>query len=120
MKTDFLALRQGSTTVVEYERRFDELSHYAMQFISTEANRAKRFEQGLRPVIREKLVALKIRDYGDIVDRAGAGSSGVQWATHYHHIDQIVGPRPQIPRGAKGVPCNYSRSTCSPCYLVTT
>ena len=44
MKANFLALRQGSTTVVEYERRFTELSRYAMKFISTEANRAKRFE----------------------------------------------------------------------------
>ena len=70
MKADFLALRQGSITVVEYERRFTELSHYAMEFISTEANRAKRFEQGLRPAIREKLAALKIRDYGYMVDRA--------------------------------------------------
>ena len=58
MKAYFLDLRQGSTTVVEYERRFTELSCYAMEFISTEANRAKRFEQGLRPAIREKLVAL--------------------------------------------------------------
>ena len=41
-----------------------------MEFISTEANQAKSFEQGLRPAIREKLVALKIRDYGDMVDRA--------------------------------------------------
>ena len=40
-----------------------------MQFISTKANMAKRFEMGLRPVILEKLVALKIRDYGDIVDQ---------------------------------------------------
>ena len=70
MKADFLALRQGSTIVVEYKRRFNELFRYSMEFISTEANRAKHFEQGLRPVIREKLVALKIRDYGDIVDRA--------------------------------------------------
>ena len=70
MKAGFLALRQGSTTVVEYERRFTELSRYAMEFISTEANQAKHFEQGLRSAIREKLVALKIRDYGDMVDRA--------------------------------------------------
>ena len=40
-----------------------------MYFISTEANKAKRFKQGLRSVIREKLVVLKIWDYGDIVDR---------------------------------------------------
>ena len=51
MKADFLALRQGNTIVVEYERRFTELSHYSMEFIYTEANRAKRFEQGLRPAI---------------------------------------------------------------------
>ena len=70
MKADFLALRQGNTIVVKYERRFTELSRYAMDFISTETNRAKCFEQGLRPAIREKLVALKIRNYGDMVDRA--------------------------------------------------
>ena len=49
-----------------------------MKFTSTEANRAKRFEQGLRPVIREKLVALKIRDYGDIVDRAALGERDIE------------------------------------------
>ena len=70
MKADFLALQHGSTIVVEYERRFTELFHYAMNFISTEANRAKLFEQGLRSTIQEKLVALKIRDYGDMVDRS--------------------------------------------------
>ena len=78
MKADFLALRQGSTIVVEYERRFDELSRYAMKFTSTEANRANRFEQGLIPVIREKLVALNIRDYGDIVDRAALGERDIE------------------------------------------
>ena len=127
MKADFLALRQGSTTVVEYERRFTELSRYAMEFISTEANQAKCFEQGLRPAIREKLVALKIRDYRDMVDRAtlverdiedsqrrqswarggsirtGAGSSGVQRAAPDRHPDQTVGPRPRLARGARGV-----------------
>ena len=56
--------------MVEYERRFTELSRYAMEFISTESNRAKRFKQGLRLAIRQKLVALKIREYGDMVDRA--------------------------------------------------
>ena len=54
--------------MVEYERRFTELSCYAMEFSSTEANQAKRFEQGLRSAIQEKLVALKIRDYEDMVD----------------------------------------------------
>lgn len=70
MSTDFLALRQGGMTVAEYERKFEELSRYATDFISSEARRAKLFEQGLRPTIREKLVVLKIRDYGDLVDKA--------------------------------------------------
>ena len=99
-----------------------------MEFISTEANRAKRFEQGLRSAIREKLVALKIRDYGDMVDRVAlmerdiedsqrrqrwarggpirtsTGSSGVQRATPYCRPDQTVGPRPQLAKGVGGVP----------------
>ena len=127
--------------MVEYERRFTELSRYAMEFISTEANLAKRFEQGLRPATREKLVALKIWDYGDMVDRAtlverdiedsqrqqswaregpirtGAGSCGVQRAAPYRRPDQTVGPRPQLARGAGGVPvgaCTDSRS-CFAC-----
>ena len=99
-----------------------------MEFISTEANQAKRFEQGLRLAIREKLVALKMRDYGDMVDRAtlverdiedsqrrqswvrggpiwtGEGSSGVQRAVPYRRLNQTVGPRPQLARGAGGVP----------------
>ena len=114
--------------MVEYERRFTKLSRYAMEFISTEANRAKRFEQGLRSAIRENLLALKIRDYGDMVDRAtlvergiedsqrrqswvrrgpirtGAASSGVQRAAPYRRPDQRVGHRPQLARGAGGVP----------------
>ena len=43
MKADFLTLQQVRTTVAEYERRFTELSRYAMEFMSTEANRAKGF-----------------------------------------------------------------------------
>ena len=141
MKADFLALRQGSTTVVEYERRFTELSHYAMEFISTEANRAKRIEKGLRPATREKLVTLKIRDYGDMVDRAAlverdiedsqgrqswarggsirtsASSSGVQRAAPYRRLDQTVGPRPLLAKGAGGVPvgAGIDSRSCFPC-----
>ena len=66
--------------MVEYERRFTELSLYVMEFISTEANRAKRFEQGLRPTIREKLVALKIRNYGDMVDRAARVEGDIEYS----------------------------------------
>ena len=73
-------------------------------------------------------MALKIRDYGDIMNRAalverdiedsqrrqslargdpiwtGAGSSGIQRATPYHRPDQTVEPRAYIARGAGGVP----------------
>ena len=34
----------------------------------------------------------------------GAGSSGVQRATPYRRPNQTVGPRPQLARGAGGVP----------------
>ena len=66
--------------MVEYERRFTELSCYAKEFSSMEANQAKRFEQGLRPAIQEKLVALKIRDYEDMVDRAALVERDIEYS----------------------------------------
>ena len=56
--------------VTEYEIKFDELSRYAIEYVAIDAKRAKCFEQGLRPSICEKLVALRIREYKDLVERA--------------------------------------------------
>ncbi|XP_022156985.1 uncharacterized protein LOC111023814 [Momordica charantia] len=46
-EVEFLLLTQGSMTVVEYEKKFTELSRFAPNIIHTEALKIKRFVKGL-------------------------------------------------------------------------
>ncbi|KAK6119839.1 hypothetical protein DH2020_046412 [Rehmannia glutinosa] len=46
---EFLDLTQGSMTVLDYERKFNQLSHYATHLVDTDQKKAKRFVAGLRP-----------------------------------------------------------------------
>ncbi|XP_059626977.1 uncharacterized protein LOC132269740 [Cornus florida] len=57
-------------TVAEYDAKFMELSRFGKCLIATEEMKASKFERGLRPTIREKIVALRIRKYSDMVDSA--------------------------------------------------
>ena len=67
---EFEHLIQGTMSILEYESRFSELSRFVMEMISEEGEKAKRFQQGLRPAIRNRLVLLAIRDYSELVKRA--------------------------------------------------
>ena len=57
-------------SVLEYESRFSELSRFSLGMIGEEGEKARRFQQGLRPAIRNRLVPLAIRDYSKLVKRA--------------------------------------------------
>ncbi|RVX14525.1 Transposon Ty3-I Gag-Pol polyprotein [Vitis vinifera] len=69
-RMEFEHLIQGTMSVLEYESRFSELSHFALGMINEEGEKARRFQQGLRPAIRNRLVPLAIRDYSELVKRA--------------------------------------------------
>jgi len=45
---EFLALTQGDMTVLEYERRFQDLSMFASVYLPTEQHRIERLRDGLR------------------------------------------------------------------------
>ena len=66
----FEHLIQGTMSVLEYESRFSELSRFALGMISEEGEKTRRFQQGLRLAIRNRLVSLAIRDYYELVKRA--------------------------------------------------
>ncbi|KAI5327427.1 hypothetical protein L3X38_026823 [Prunus dulcis] len=46
-KSEFLHLRQGSMSVLEYEHKFNELSRFAPELVTTEEDKCTRFEEGL-------------------------------------------------------------------------
>ncbi|XP_074342295.1 uncharacterized protein LOC141679803 [Apium graveolens] len=62
----FLDLKQENMTVVEYEVKFSELARFVPKYVNTEAKKAKRFQQGLKPWIRNQVALLEIRTY-DVV-----------------------------------------------------
>jgi len=69
-RKEFRELKQGKMSVTEYEREFVKLSKYAREFVSTEANMCKRFEDGLNDDIRLSVGVLEIREFVVLVERA--------------------------------------------------
>lgn len=69
-ETEFLRLRQGNMTVVEYDRKFSQLSRYASHLVDTDAKKAQRFENGLRPEISCILAGFGSLTYAETLDRA--------------------------------------------------
>jgi hypothetical protein len=56
--------------VAEYEAKFVELSRFAPTLVSTEWDKCRRFEQGLRKPIRSSVVATMHAEYGHLVQAA--------------------------------------------------
>ena len=55
---EFLELKQGAMTVMEYVARFIELGHFADNYVATDMAKVRRFENGLRLSIRGRIVGL--------------------------------------------------------------
>ena len=57
---EFLELKQGAMTVIEYVARFMELARFADDYVATDVAKVKRFENGLRLSIRGIIVGLRL------------------------------------------------------------
>lgn len=57
-------------TVMQYETKFMELSRYKPNLISTEKDKAKKFQDGLRKAIRDRIVPFMIEACPEAVRRA--------------------------------------------------
>ena len=64
---DFLELKQGSITVMEYVARFTELARFGDDYVATDMAKVRRFENGLKCSIRGKIVGLHLQDMDSIV-----------------------------------------------------
>ncbi|XP_020271651.1 uncharacterized protein LOC109846819 [Asparagus officinalis] len=61
---EFQKLEQGDKTIAEYEEEFTYLSKFATHLLGKEEDRARRFEEGLRPDIRKTVSAFELPTYG--------------------------------------------------------
>lgn len=67
---EFVNLVQGELSVAEYQAKFEQLMRFAPNMILDEFTKAKRFEEGLKSIIQEKVAILKLTRYSDVVERA--------------------------------------------------
>ncbi len=66
-RREFISLRQRQLTVSEYEREFIKLSRYGREIVPSEADRCRRFEEGLNDNIKLHVTALRITNFSQLV-----------------------------------------------------
>ena len=64
---EFLELKQGAMTMMDYVARFMELAHFTDDYVATDMAKVRRFENGLKLSIRGRIVGLRLRDMDSMV-----------------------------------------------------
>ena len=64
---EFLELKQGSMTVMDYVARFTELARFADDYVATDLAKVRRFKNGLKLSIRARIVGLRLQDMDSMV-----------------------------------------------------
>ena len=64
---EFLELKQGTMTVMDYVARLTELARFADDYMATDIAKVRRFENGLKLSIRGRIVGLRLRDMDSMV-----------------------------------------------------
>lgn len=68
-RNELISLVQDDMTVTEYEKWFTELAKYALAFVVNEADKCKRFEEGLRTEIRALItISMDWSDFSKLVE----------------------------------------------------
>ena len=67
---EFLELKQGMMTVMEYVARFMELARFADDYVATDMAKVRRFKNGLKLSIRGRIVGLRLQDMDSMIGTA--------------------------------------------------
>ena len=64
---EFLELKQGTMTVMEYVVKFTELAYFADDYVATDMAKVRKFEDGLKLSIQGKIVGFLLQDMDSMV-----------------------------------------------------
>ena len=67
---EFLDLRQGTMTVLEYVARFTKLTRFADDYVTTDMAKVRKFKNGRKLSIQGKIVGLRLQDMDSMVETA--------------------------------------------------
>ena len=65
---EFLELKQGTMTVMDYVARFTELARFTNDYMATDMAKVRRFENGLKLSIRGRIVGLRLQDMDSMAE----------------------------------------------------
>ena len=86
---EFFKLKEGTMSVIDYEKRFSELVRHVPLFCDREVQKSKRFIVGLRKEVKSIVVSVSHTQYGQVVEAA-------------IKIERSLGLAPQIAQGSQG------------------
>ena len=69
---EFLELKRGSMTVLEYVAKFTELVHFGDDYVATDMTKVRKFEDGLKLSIWGKIIGFLLQDMDSMVRTAMA------------------------------------------------
>ena len=69
---EFLELKQGILTVLEYMAKFTELACFADDYVATDIAKVRKFKNGLKLFIRGKIMGFLLEDMDSMVKTAMA------------------------------------------------
>ncbi|KAI5337266.1 hypothetical protein L3X38_016535 [Prunus dulcis] len=64
---EFLQLEQGIMTVLEFEKKFNDLSKYCLPLVEDEIKKCQLFTMGLKASIRDIVISQRLTNFGDVV-----------------------------------------------------
>ena len=64
---EFLELKQGTMTMLEYVAKFTKLSRFADDYVATDMAKVRKFKDGMKLSIRGKIVGFLLQDMDSMV-----------------------------------------------------
>ena len=64
---EFLELKQGSMTMLEYISKFTELAHFGDDYVAADMAKVRKFKDGLKLSIRGKIIGFLLQDMDSMV-----------------------------------------------------
>jgi hypothetical protein len=68
--TEFLALKQGNNSVLQYSQAFNTLAQYAGYHVDTDEKKQACFRQGLSSKLQDRLAMIKFDTFSELVNGA--------------------------------------------------
>jgi hypothetical protein len=82
---ELLALRQGDMSVLEYEKRFHDLSLFAPHYVLIKEHMIKKLRDGLRKALRQGLIALWFKSVKELIEVPQALEACIGEGQQGHH-----------------------------------